>query len=63
MNTSYLVLSSVDLDQISPLNLLLLPFLISFGVVCIKVYLPVPCLLTCAKCLILSITIYRIVWT
>ena len=25
MNTSYLVLSSVDLDQITPLNLLLLP--------------------------------------
>ena len=49
MNTSYLVLSSVDLDQISPLNLLLLPFLISFGLVCIKVYLPVPCLLTCAQ--------------
>ena len=58
MNTSYLVLSSVDLDQITPLNLLPLPFLISFGVVCIKVYLLVLCLLTCAKRLILSITIY-----
>ena len=58
MNTSYLVLSSVDLDQITPLNLLLLPFLISFGVIWIKVYLLVLCLLTCAKRLILSITIY-----
>ena len=58
MNTSYLVLSSVDLDQITPLNLLQLPFLISFGVIWIKVYLLVLCLLTCAKRLILSITIY-----
>ena len=58
MNTGYLVLSSVDLDQITPLNLLPLPFLISFGVVWIKVYLLVLCLLTCAKRLILSITIY-----
>ena len=38
MNTSYLVLSSADLDQITPLNWLTLPFLISFGVVWIKVY-------------------------
>ena len=58
MNTSYLVLSSVDLDQITPLNLLPLPFLISFGVVCIKVYLLVLSLLTCTKRLIVSITIY-----
>ena len=58
MNTSYLVLSSVDLDQITPLSLLPLPFLISFGVIWIKVYLLVLCLLTCAKRLILSITIY-----
>ena len=58
MNTSYLVLSSVDLDQITPMNLLLLPFLISFGVIWIRVYLLVLCLLTCAKRLILSITIY-----
>ena len=58
MKTSYLVLSSVDLDQITPPNWLPLPFLISFGVVWIKVYLLVLCLLTCAKRLILSITIY-----
>ena len=58
MNTSYLVLSSVDLDQITPLNWLPLPFLISFGVVWIKVCLLVLRLLTCAKRLILSITIY-----
>lgn len=30
MNTSYLNLSSVNLDQITPLNLLPLPFLIFF---------------------------------
>ena len=58
MKTSYLVLSSVDLDQITPLNWLPLPFLISFGVVWIKVYLLVLCLLNCVKRLILSITIY-----
>ena len=44
MNTSYLVLSNVDLDQITLLNLLPLPFLISFGVVWIRVYLLVLCL-------------------
>jgi len=36
---SYLVLFSVNLDQITPLNLLPLPSLISFDVVWIKVYL------------------------
>ena len=39
MNTSYLVLFNVDFDQITPLNLLPLPSLISFDVVWIKVYL------------------------
>ena len=58
MNTSYLVLFNVDLDQITPLNLLPLPSLISFDVVWIKVYLLALCLSTCAKRLILSITIY-----
>ena len=58
MNTSYLVLSCVDLDQITPLNWWPLPLLISFGVVWIKVYLLVLCLLTYAKRLILSITTY-----
>ena len=50
---SYLVLFSVSLDQITPLNLLPLPSLISSDVVWIKVYYW-RCLLSCVKRLILS---------
>ena len=50
---SYLVLFSVSLEQITPLNLLPLPSLISSDVVWIKVYYW-RCLLSCVKRFILS---------